>query len=554
MKVAEAIGKILMSEGVEVAAGITGQSIGHVADALAEMQICYVRQERVAVDICDGYARVSGKPAVMFTDAGPAAANAMGGLVNAFGDSVPLLFFAGHNDRFDLPDRRFTKELPMHDVFGSVTKWTASIEDPSQVEGILRRAFVKLKSGRPGPVVIGMPYDVSSMEAPPLTYTPVTEKIRTAGDPKSIEEAVRTLAAAQRPYVYVGSGVLYADASPELVELAELLTLPVASTLNGKSAFPEDHALSLGIGGFARATYGTLHATKAAEEADVVLTIGCGFKKHATIRKFPQPITHIQIDVDENELHRDRSAEVAVQGDAKLVLRQMIEYARSELPKARLEARHDIIRTVAQRRDEWNAVCRPLLHSEESPINPFRVTYELSQLLDPKETIMLHDAGSVRGSTCQHFPAVRPRGFVGFGVESAMGWSMGAGIGAKLAAPDKFVVSVMGDEAFAETAMDLETAVRTGVPILIVMKNNKGFPDPDGGLSPKLADVRFRQVADHAGVARALGADAVRVEDPAGLRPALEKAITVVKGGKPAMVEVVTRRVPTSLYRLWENK
>src|SRR5688572_8509600 len=127
MKVADAIGRILMAEGVEVAAGITGQSVGHVADALSELKVCYVRQERVAVDICDGYARVAGKPAAMFTDAGPAAANAMGGLVNSFGDSTPLLFFAGDNDRFDLPDRRFTKELPMRDVFGSVTKWTCSI-------------------------------------------------------------------------------------------------------------------------------------------------------------------------------------------------------------------------------------------------------------------------------------------------------------------------------------------------------------------------------------------------------------------------------------------
>ncbi len=554
MKVAEAIGKILMTEGVEVAAGITGQSVGFVADALSELKICYVRQERVAVDVCDGYARVSGKPAAMFTDAGPAAANAMGGLVNSFGDSVPVLFFAGENDRFDLPERRYTKELPLHDVFAPVTKYTGRIEDPSQVEPVLRRAFVNLKSGRRAPVVVGTPYDVTSMDLDELNYKAIGDPIRVGGDPRAIEAAVRMLAAAERPYVYVGAGVLFAGAGPELLELAELLTLPVATTLNGKSAFPENHPLSLGIGGFARATYGTLHATKAAEECDVALTIGCGFKRHATRRPMPKGIKHIQVDVDEQELHRDYAADVVIQGDAKLVLQQMLEAARSLLPRERFQPRREVLVTVAERRAQWVEACRPLLFSEERPINPFRVTYEFSQLVDPSQTIVLHDAGSVRGSTCQHYPAITPRSFLGFGVESAMDWSLGAGMGAKLAAPEKLVCSFMGDEALGEVAMDMETSVRVGIPIMIVMINNKGFPDPDGGLSPRLADVRYRQVADHAAMARALGVDAVRVEDPNELRPALQNAINSTRNGRTAMVEVVTRRVNTSLYWTWEKK
>jgi acetolactate synthase-1/2/3 large subunit len=555
VNVADRIGQILVAEGVRLAAGITGQSIGYVADALAsapEVKLCYTRQERVAVDICDGYGRMTGVPGVAFADAGPAVANAMGGIVNSFGDSTPHIFIAGANDRFELA-RRYTKELAIHDVFRPVTKWTEVIADPSQVDHILRRAFVALRTGRPAPIMLAMPYDVSRMEAPAGPYRPVGERIRTAGDPQLVERAVQVLAAAERPYVYVGAGVLYANATRELVELAELLTLPVATTLNGKSAFPEDHRLALGIGGFARATYGSLHATRFAEQADVILTIGCGFKHHATIVPPPQPITHIQVDVDASELHKEARADLALLGDAKLVLRQMLEAARALLPARRLEPRTELLAAVARGRQEWEAFSRPFLTSDERPINPFRVTWELTQVTDPAQTVVLHDAGSVRGSTCQHYVATTPRGFLGFGVESAMGWSLGAAMGAKAATPDKLVVAVMGDEAFTETALDLETAVRHELPILVVLKNNKADPSTEGGVSPKLATVRARPGGDYCALARALGAEATRVEDPAALRDALRRAIATVRDGRPALVEVITKRVPTSLYRYWER-
>ncbi len=178
---------------------------------------------------------------------------------------------------------------------------------------------------------------------------------------------------------------------------------------------------------------------------------------------------------------------------------------------------------------------------------------ELARLTDPARTVVLHDAGSVRGSTCQHYVATAPRGFLGFGVESAMGWSLGAAIGAKVAAPDKLVVAVMGDEAFAETALDLETAVRSDVPVLVLMKNNKAFPSTDSGISPKLSGVRYRDAGNYCALAEALGAKATRVEDPEALAGALTDAIGWVQDGHPALVEVITRRVPTSLHRLWER-
>lgn len=558
MNVATAISNALVAEGVRLAAGITGQSVGHLADALSlhpEVSLMYTRQERVAVDICDGYARVSGTPGVVFTDAGPAAANAMGGLVNSWGDSTPLLFFAGHNDRFETP-RRQTKEIPIKELFGPVSKWVAVIEDPSQVGDILRRAFMKLRTGRSGPVVIGLPYDLQSMPIGEFDYQPVGSRpaVRSGADPAAVQAAVETIAKAQRPYVYVGSGVLASRASDALAEFAELLSLPVATTLNGKSAFPENHPLSLGIGGFARALYSSLPATVLANSADIVLTIGCGFKQHATVAPMPAAVRHIQIDVDADELHKEQLAEIAMLGDAGIVLRQMIDAAKRHLPGERLAPVAARIAEIAALRSRWWALSEPLLKSDEVPINPYRVTWELSQTVDPDQTIVLHDAGSVRGSTCQHYVATKPRSFLGFGVQSAMGWSIGAAIGAKKAAPRKLVVAVIGDEAFAETAIDLETSVRTGTPVLVIVKNNRATPSRDAGVSPNLAERRFAGGGvSPCAVGRALGATAMRVEQPAELRAALKSSAAEVSAGKTVVLEVVTGRAPGSLHARWES-
>jgi acetolactate synthase-1/2/3 large subunit len=328
-----------------------------------------------------------------------------------------------------------------------------------------------------------------------------------------------------------------------MVELAELLTLPVASTLNGKSAFPENHPLSLGKGGVTRATYATLQATRFAEEADVILTVGCSFQRHAFLNPIPEGVAVIQVDVNASELSKETPADNAILGDAKLVLRQMIDLARALLPASRLQPRHDVMQKIDAARQEWVAFSMPILTSDEVPINPFRVTWELCQLVDPDKTIVLHDAGSVRGSTCQHYVATVPHSFVGFGVQSAMGWSLGAAMGAKLAAPEKLVVAFTGDEAFGETAMDLETATASELPILIVMINNRAYQD-----RAAIRKAKIKPVGDYCALARALGVQATRVEDPKALRGALSEAIQHVQSGKSALVEVITKRVATSLY------
>jgi thiamine pyrophosphate-dependent acetolactate synthase large subunit-like protein len=319
--------------------------------------------------------------------------------------------------------------------------------------------------------------------------------------------------------------------------------LPVASTLNGKSGFPENHPLALGKGGVTRATYATLQATRFAQEADLILSVGCSLQRHAFLDPIPDGVPLIQVDVNAAELSKEAPADVAILGDAKLVLRQMIDAARSLLPASRLQPRADVRERIKRLREEWLEFSMPLLTSDEVPINPFRVTWELSQLVDPNQTIVLHDAGSVRGSTCQHYVATAPHSFVGFGVQSAMGWTLGAAMGAKLAAPDKLVVAFTGDEAFGETALDLETATASEIPVMIIMVNNRPFQD-----RAAIRKAKIKPVGDYCALARALGVEAQRVENPKELRAALSAAISHVKSGKSALVEVMTKRVATSLY------
>jgi acetolactate synthase-1/2/3 large subunit len=546
LNVAERIAEILLAEGVDVAAGIAGDTVDHLSTAFYKaprMNVYCVRQERVAADLCDGYARVSGKPAAMFADRGPGVANAMAGILNSYGDSTPMLFFAGLSPRFEVPNRGY-KELAIHEVFAPVTRWTATIVDPSQINDVMRRAFTHLRTGRPGPVVIGIPEDLSEMEAPAEPYRKAPDKIRNAGDPSLIQKAVEMLAGAKRPYVLAGGGVLLAEASEELRELAELLTLPIATTLNGKSAFPENHPLSLGLGGITRATYSTPQAVRFSREADVVLSIGASYQVHSFKDPFPPDVKLIQIDADAYEISKKIPGDVCVLGDARLVLRQMIEAARALLPAGRLQPREGVAGQIAALREDWLAGVHAARTSGETPIHPYRIFWELSKLVDPANSIVLHDSGSIRGAASLYYDAVTPRSFLGFGVQSAMGWSIGAAVGAKLAAPEKLVVAVIGDEAFGETAFDLETAVASNVPVLFLLNNNRA-----SARNPKREYMQgFRMgtvtpCGDYCAVARALGVKADQVEDPERLGGALSAAIEHVRAGKSALLEIMSRRV-----------
>jgi acetolactate synthase I/II/III large subunit len=563
MNVAEQLAEICRIEGIRLIAGVMGGSATQIVralDCIPGRTAVYCRQERVAADVCDGFARVSGEPGVLFTDAGPGAANATAGILNSWGDATPVLFFAPIQDRFEVFAQRFTKELPVVDVFGPISRWTTKLVDPSQVQYVMRHAFGILRATRTGPVVIGLPRDLAKLPAVPYDHMPVPRDRRIAADPAMIREAVARLGRAERPYLYVGAGARASRATSALVTLAELLSLPVATTLNAKGVMPETHPLSMGIGGWGRATYSTLQAEAAVAEADLVVVIGCGFKRDAVKGPSPDHLSMIQVDVDPDALNDRFPADLTILGDARTVLEQLIAAARAELPSERLAPRPAVATTIASRRAEWLAACEPHLSSGATPIDPFRVTREFASLVDHDRTIVLHDAGGTRGYVAQHYDATVPDGFIGYGVQSAMGWALGAAIGAKVAAPDRLVVAFMGDEAFLEVAMDLESSVVCEIPILVILLNNRADSlaqidrmSGGRGFNPTLGPVRWNGGRDLAAVARALGAAAEQVAEPGAVRPALARAIDTVNGGRTAVVEVITARAPHMLGHLWRG-
>lgn len=377
-------------------------------------------------------------------------------------------------------------------------------------------------------------------------YEPVRRRFRSAGDPVDIDRAAELLAKAERPVLYAGAGVLYAEAWDELRELAELLSAPVMTTLNAKSAFPEDHPLALGLGGFPIGLFATKQAVHFSRTADVCLAIGVSFKPSAT-RGAPQPrdIKLIQVDSDFTEVNKIYRPDVAIVGDAKLVLRGIIETIRGHHRVRRNGLDRDVVDTIARLKREWLEEWMPALTSEKVPINPYRLSWEINNTVDRRNTIILHDSGSVRGYLCHHYEALIPRGFLGFGGQSAMGWSMGAAMGAKLGNPDKTVINYIGDGSFGMTGMDFETAVRNRIPILTVVVNNEAL-----NMSMETRRQQFGEryiwvelSGNYAEMARALGGWGRRVETPDEIVPALREALEVTQGGHPALLEVKVERL-----------
>jgi thiamine pyrophosphate-dependent acetolactate synthase large subunit-like protein len=550
---AQAIVEALKKEGVTFVAGFPGQGTEKIISVLhdtPEIQSILTRHERVAMDIIDGYARVKGEPGVALASAGPGAAHAFAGLGQSASDCVPVLLLQGQ-----VPQRALgtdaTQEMDILAAFRPVTKWQIRVNHVERIPEVMRRAFTALRSGRGGPVVLELPRDVTEAEAPAdkLAYRPVRRRYRSAPDPEDVGLAADILLGADNPVIYAGAGVLWAEAWQELLAIAELLTIPVMTTLNGKSAFPEDHPLSLGLGGFPMSRLGTLQAYEVAKETDVLLAVGNRFRPRATgDLPWPPDVKLIHVDVDPCEIGKVYPADCALVGDAKLALGALLDALRSEASSARQKPRNDILEQIAVLRKRWWDRLLPKMTSQEAPINPYRLTYELMQTLDRRQTIMIHDAGFPRGHVSHVYESLIPRGYLGMGGQSEMGWSLGAAMGAKLAQPELLVVHVIGDGAFGMTGMDLETAVRCQIPILTILSNNSSL----GITKSVIADGKYHMVnltGNYAQVAEGLGAYGERVEDPDEIGPAVYRALDELAQGRPALLEFITAPWPMPSIR-----
>jgi acetolactate synthase-1/2/3 large subunit len=535
MKIVDAIAEILKREGVQFLSAYPTTSL---IDATAAVGIRSVlcRQERVGVGIADGFTRITNGrvPGVFAMQYGPGAENAFAGVATAYSDSVPILLLPlGHQ-------RDRAQVFPLFSsarTYASVTKSVETLNQPEQVSEVMRRAFNLLKNGRPGPVMVEIPADVAVAEVNEsvLTYRPVTAT-SSAGNAGDVEAATRVLLQARRPLIHAGQGVLYASATDELVELAELLRIPVMTTLEGKSAFPENHPLALGVGSgtMPRTVYHFL------KDADVVLGVGCSFTRHGMATNIPAGKTLIHATNDERDLHKNYYADHPILGDAKLVLRQFLEAARDALGAS---PRRDgqVAAEIQRIKTEWLAEWTPKLTSHEVPITPYRIIWDFMQTIDARDAIVTHDSGSPREQLVPFYRATAPRSYMGWGKSHALGTGLGLAMGAKLAAPDKFCVNFMGDAAFGMTGLDFETAVRCGIPITTIVLNNSAMAIERHALVVSHDRYRTRDIGgNYADLGRAMGGYAERIEKPAEIIPALERARKMNADGRAVLLEFIT--------------
>jgi thiamine pyrophosphate-dependent acetolactate synthase large subunit-like protein len=534
----QAVAEVLKREGVELVFCFPSNPL---IDSLAEVGIKPIvgREERSVINMADAYSRARNghQIGVCLVQAGPGAEHAFGGIAQAYADSVPLLFLPGGASRDRLGLRT---NFDAVEAYRPISKWSARFETAASVPEQLRRGFAKLRSGRPGPVVLEMPRDVQTEEFPDdLFHYDSPQSTRSAADPAAVARAIELLLGAKRPVIHVGQGVLWAEATDELVEFAELVDAPVATTYTAKSAFPERHPLSIGAGGA-----GVSPGIQAfVPGADLIFSIGASLTKSLGSFTIPNGKTMIQCTNDPDDLAMEYPLACALVGDAKLVLGQLRdELHRQGVTTSRSSGVRD---EIAAMREQALATWSEKLQSTAVPINPLRVVAELMNALDPDETIITHDSGYPRDHLAAWYVSGGPRSYLGWGNSTPLGSSLGLALGAKLARPDKIVVNLMGDAAFGQSGLDLETGVRHGIPICCVVINNSEMGNYEK-MQP-IAQERFNikhLSGSYAEVATALGATAFRVEQPDDLGPMLEKALGEVRGGKTVLVEIITQADP----------
>jgi acetolactate synthase-1/2/3 large subunit len=541
MRVVDVISEILKREGVEfLSCYPTNTLIEAAASAGIRPIVC--RQERVGVGIADGFTRVTnGKRIGVFTmQAGPGAENAFSGITTAYSDSVPVLLLPVGHARETSQVFHFFRSVQS---YAPVTKWAEEITLANQVPDIMRRAFSYLKMGRLGPVLVEIPNDAAVEEFPAatITYAPVKRAVSGA-NARDVSEAAKVLTQAKSPVIVAGQGVLYAEASDELVELAELLQAPVTTPLEGKSAFPEHHPLSLGTG--AGVMPRPVHTFL--QKADVILAIGASLTKHSiAAAPIPAGKTIIHATNDERDINKHYAADYPILGDAKPVLRQFIEAVKDELGNKTREA-NGTETEIKRGKEEWLAEWMPKLTSNERPLNPYRVMWEFMNLFDRKDVIVTHDAGSPRNQLVPFYQAPTPRSYLGWGKSHALGTGLGLIMGAKLAAPEKFCVNFMGDAAFGMTGLDFETAVRNNIPTLTIVLNNNFMAAETHSMQASHERYGTMNIlGNYADLAKSLGGWSERVEEPSQIVPALQRARRVTDDGKAALLEFITSREHT---------
>jgi acetolactate synthase-1/2/3 large subunit len=560
------IAHCLQQEGVTKVFGQCGHTNYALIDACHRLGIEYVsfRHEQQAAHAADAYFRVSHKLAVVNVHISPGLTNALTGVASAAADFTPMVVIAGntpsyHHAREPHQGMRLHADASQGDIYRPVCKRVWRIDDPKLLPDVMPRALNLAQTGKPGAVLLDVPMDVFSgqVKAEPITVARRPNYAGPVGPDDGIAEAAHVLTSASRLVIFAGNGVTLSEASSELRELAELTGVPVATTLMAKGVFPEDHPLSLGMTGI----WGSRAANDTTREADVILAVGTGFAEADCSSWDPKytfaipPSKLIQIDIDPQEIGKIYPVDVGIVGDAKRTLRELIRHVRGARSAAADPSRAKLI---AARKREWRDELEKTQQDNGKPIHPARLLKELSEAA-PEDAIFVTDVGWNKNGAGQQLVTRRPQSFLTSGGLATMGFSPAAAIGAKLAAPDRTVIGLVGDGGLMSVIGALTTAVELNVPVLWLLFNNycfstirtvgttyfnntygTEFTRPDG--TPYNPDFVM--------MAKAFGIAANLVEEPNELASALRIALAA---NAPYLLEVRTRGdVPMPRTGYWD--
>lgn len=545
MKVYDAIAHILKTEGVEY---LFAYPLNPIIDAAAAVGIrpIIVRQERTGLHMADAFSRAtSGRRLGVFCmQSGPGAENAFGGVAQAYAESAPIVVLPmGYSRAMTNVAPNFNSSLN----FRHITKSCEQVLLPQEMPAAMRRAFTQVKNGRPAPALVEFPQDLLEGEFPgALDYQP-TLALRYGPDPDAVGAIADVFAAAERPLIYAGQGIHYAQAWDVLRQLAELLGAPVATSLSGKSAFPEDHALSLGTGG--RSMPKTVHHFL--HNADVIFGIGCSFTTTPFGVSMPQDKTIVHATLDPADINKDVGADYALIGDARLTLEALLEEFRQRQDNSLRDRTAQVSAEIKSVKEEWLNEWMPKLTSDEVPLTPYRVIRELMHTVDRANTIITHDSGSPRDQLVPFWECTTPLSYLGWGKSTQLGYGLGLAMGAKVAHPDKLCINVWGDAAIGFTGMDIETAVRERIPILSILFNNFSMAIELPVMEISTEKFRSTDISGHyADMAKSFGAYGERVETPDEIVPAIQRGIEQTQAGKPALLEFITaKEITYSLFK-----
>lgn len=560
--------RYLEGRGTTKVFGLCGHTNIAMLDALSrseQIEFVNTRHEQIASHAADGYARVTRRASVVLSHLGPGLTNAATGVANAALDSIPMVVIAG-----DVPTYYFGKhphqEVNYHadgdqwSIYRPFVKRAFRVERADALPEILDRAFVIAESGRPGPVLVDVPMDLFSLEIDTaLVDRALTNHIDYA-KPTITEELaeriVTQLVAAQHPLVYAGGGVLLADASAELTELVDWLDLPVAHSLMGKGAVPDDDPHVLGMSGF----WGVEFTNRMCREADWILGLGTRFAEADASSWYPEftfsmpPTQLIQIDIDPEQIGRNYPVQIGAVAELKAALGVLVKVAKRLYPAG--AKRPELVASIVEERAERKAGFVPDQTSAEFPMNPARILADLRQAI-PADSFIVTDVGWNKNGLAQQYDIVVPGTFVTPGGFATMGFGSPAALGVKLAAPERPVIALIGDGGFGQNPAVLATARREQIPVVWVVMNNNAFGTIAGLELANFGTTYGTTFAveggdemwiDYAAIAAGYGIKSVRVSSAEEFAGVLAEALA---SGEPFLIDVPMRNIPTPTNGHW---